>query len=540
MHRTPALLAPALAVLVLTVGLAVGCTQPSGSTGTAAPAAGPPKPQGELVVALAEFTRGEAWDPSQGILLSNLQGLLFESLYLHWPPEGESRTFLLESASMAPDALSWTFKLRDGIRFSNGEPMTADDVKFSLERYMSDASRTQAAGTFRKSVQKVEVLDKLSFRMLLKEPLLTLPSLFSGKRSAEGIVMPKRYVEQVGWDTFNQKPIGSGPYQLVEHKLGQSATFEPVPNHWRTTPMFEKVRALLVPEEQTRIAMLSTGQADLIRVGPGSVDQIKRSGFTPIQIAYGAAWRAYLYGALKGYPENPLQKLEVRKAITLAVGKKAMLDSLYDGRGEVAAYGHSAPGVSLGAPKGLAPPPYDPAQARQLLQQAGYPNGFPITIFAIQGGSGCDDQQMKNFSSALASDWQKIGLQPTIRPIDFAVFRPLYAGARHAPETIGNVSLFCNPGNAVALDDLAATYWSKGLVKTSDVADAEIERAQAAKSQEELVTWSEAAYRKLYENYSTLTFFHGSLVYAANKKLGDIPVTAGFDNLFMWFTYARP
>ena len=464
-------------------------------------------------------------------------GPLFESLYILTPGGGEPRPFLLESGKMAADGLSWTLKLREGIRFSNGDPMTAEDVKFSLDRYRSKESVSPQAGLFQKSVKDVVVVDRLTTRLELNEPMIPLPSYMSSVTGNEGVIVPKKYVEQVGWQEFNRKPIGSGPYKQVEHKPGESVTYEPVENHWRTTASFAKVRFVKVPEEIARIAMLKSGQADLISITPTTKKEVEQAGFKILAIPYTAFWQLNFYGAIGNYPPGPTSKVEVRKALNLAINRKEIVDNLYGGAGEVPAYTPSAPGFSLGAPKDLKPYPYDPAEAKRLLQQAGYPNGFDMTFYTFPLPACPESRQL---AEVVGSQWDKIGVRTQIRPIEYSVFRPLFAGKEHAAQIVGSVANHCAESGAIAIRDLNIYFWGKGTVKLTNVADAEIEKAQAAKSIEELVQYTEAAYRKVYDNYPVVPILLGASAYAASKKLADLPITPGADHLTVWLTQDKP
>ena len=463
-------------------------------------------------------------------------GPMYESLYLHWPPDGEPRPFLLESGKMADDAMSWTFKLRSGIRFSNGDPMTAEDVKFSLDRYRSEASKTPQAGQLRQAVKDIVIVDPLTVRLDLKEPWITFPYFLGGTQN-EGIVIPKKYVEKVGWEEFNRKPIGSGPYKMVEHRPGEFVTYEAVENHWRATPSFARARFVAVPEEQSRIAMLKSGQADLVPITSENKAQIEQAGFSIIGIPYSSFMQINLYGTFGQYPSVPTSKLEVRKAPALAVNRKEIVDQLTAGTGQVASITPAAPGFSLGAPKDLTPYPYDPAEAKRLLAQAGSPNGFEMTIFGF-GQPACPNALQ--IDQAVASHWERIGVKTKVVPIEYAVFRPKFAGKEHAPDLVGNAANHCIEVSPIGLRDLNTFFWSKGTVKLTDVADAEIEAAQRAKSTAELVRYTEAAYRKVYDNVSLLPLMFGQVMYGASKKVANLPNTKGADLLTVWLVQDRP
>lgn len=524
-------------------GAAAATAAPAPAATSAAPAAAKPAaaPSGEITFANPGF-QNEQWDPSKGTRFLGGQGggigaPIYESLYLHRPPNGELRPFLLESGTMAPDGKSWTFKLKDGIKFSNGDPMTAEDVKFSLDHFRDPGATGSGAPVLRQVIEDVQVVDRLTTKILMKEPLVTLPVYLGGQTGNEGIVLPKKYIDQVGWEAFAKKPIGSGPYKVAEHKVGDTILYEANENYWGSSkPLFQRIRSVVVPDEQTRLAMLRSGQADLVGISTSSLKQVKAEGFSIITMPGGSSWRIQFYGGCCDQPDNPLKKLEVRKALTLALNKQEMLTGLVDGAGTVATYAHSDPSFSIGAPK-LAPTPYDPAEAKRLLTQAGYPNGLPMTLWSPEG-AGCTPEEIRRFSETTAAAWEAIGVKTTIRPIDYAVMRPKVRDALGA-EYVGTASTFCTPGTVLAQRDLANFWRSQGAWRMTDAADAEIAKSLAATTQEEMVKWSEEAYKKLADAYAGIGVLQVGTDYATTKKLADYPPTPGMDNILQWMVSDR-
>jgi peptide/nickel transport system substrate-binding protein len=534
-------------MVVLVFCLAVlqaGCSGPAPNP-TAAPAApGAPaaaqKPAGELTY-VTPLYQNEQWDPSRGTRLQGGPGggtgaAVFESLYLHRPPNGELRPWLVDTAQMAPDTMSWTFKIKDGVHFSNGDPMTADDVKFSLDRFRDPAATSSGAPIYRQVIDDIQVVDRLTVKVVLKEPLVTLPVYMGGQTGNEGIIVPKKYVEQVGWEAFARKPIGSGPYKVVEQKIGDSIIYEANENYWGPArPMFTRIHNLQVPDESTRLAMLKSGQADVALASPGAIDQIKSGGGQVVVMPSSASWRIQFYGGCCEFPDNPLKKLEVRKALTLALDKQGMLDALAKGAGTVAAYAHSDPSFSVGAPK-LPPTPYDPAQAKQALAAAGYASGLSMVLWAP--AIGCSPEDNRRFAEAVASAWEQIGVKTEIRPIEYAVMRPKVRGTL-APEFVGTASTFCTPGTALAQRDLANFWRSTGEWRMTDAADSEVENALNARSMDDVVKLSGAAYQKLYDAYAGIGVLHAGTVYGVRNGLQDYPTTPGMDNILEWWVTDR-
>lgn len=523
----------------LTLALFVSaCSGQSQSSPGAAPAGGGSGPSGELVYATTSFG-SENFDPSQTptpFAGAGLGGPIFESLYMFIPPSGEVQPYLLDHAEMAADSMSWTLKLRDGITFSNGDPMTADDVKFSLERYMSPDSKSTMRSTLAAAIDSIDVLDQLTVRLNLKAPLIDLPQVLAPNPGSEGIVLPSKYIQQVGWDGFAQAPIGSGPYVVAEHKTGQSVTYLPNSRYWRSQPTFSKITTLLVPEEQTRISMLQEGTADMADISPSNKSDVEASGLKTVIVSDAVTMMVQFVGAYGDYPDNPLKNANVRKALTLAVDKNAMLDGLNAGLGHVASIGPSMPGISPGAPS-LPATAYDPATARTLLEQAGYPNGFTFTFWAANAV--CTADQAKQLGQTLASYWQKIGVTTNVAPVDYTLFRPKAQANPFPTELVGTAYPFCN-GPQEGIRDLLNRFYSKGALHTSDVADAEIQTALNAPTLDQQQQAVGAAYQKVYDEYAALPLYYGSLVWAVDDKAANDAVSPGVPFVMSWWVKDVP
>src|SRR2546426_510207 len=184
-----------------------------------------------------------------------------------------------ERWELAADGRSWTFYLRKGQRFHNGDPVTAHDVKFSLERVMSPESISSGAAALRRAVDRIEVVDDLTVRVYTKGVIPQFAASLSRAVFMEGSVMPKKYIETVGAKGFRDKPIGSGPWKFVQSIPGDKIEYEAVTYpHWRGTPQFKRLTLLLVPEQSTRLAMVRTGEAAIASIGPEAVKEARAGG----------------------------------------------------------------------------------------------------------------------------------------------------------------------------------------------------------------------------------------------------------------------
>jgi peptide/nickel transport system substrate-binding protein len=165
---------------------------------------------------------------------------------------------LAEKWEESEDGTTYTFTLRPNLKFHNGDPLTADAVKFSFERY-----KGAGATTIRERVDSVEIVDPRTVRFHLREPWPDFMTFYGTTASAVGIVLPKKYIEQIGDDGFKKHPIGAGPYKFVSNTPGVEIVLEAFPDYWRRVPNIKTLVMRSVPEATTRALMLKTGEADM-------------------------------------------------------------------------------------------------------------------------------------------------------------------------------------------------------------------------------------------------------------------------------------
>ncbi len=330
-------------------------------------AAAQAKPEGEMRWALY-VTLSPLWfDPSEVVGFITPFWVMY-ALHdaLVKPMPGNLMTpSLAESWTLSADQRVYEFKLRERVKFHNGDPFTAEDVKFSFQRTKNKL--------LREKVREVEVAGPHRVRFHLHEPWPDFMTFYGTLASGAAWIVPKKYVEQVGVDGFRRQPVGLGPYKFVSQTPGVELIMEAYEGYWRKMPSVKRLVYKSVPEPTTRLAMLKRGEVDLAYLldAPQALE-VKRD--PSLKLAFsGGIGTFYLDFFDQWDPKSPWHDRRVRLAASYAIDRRALNDA--ENLGASRLNGSIVPrSFEFALP--LDPHPYDPAKARQLLTEAGYPNGF--------------------------------------------------------------------------------------------------------------------------------------------------------------------
>jgi peptide/nickel transport system substrate-binding protein len=343
------------------------------------------QPAGELVIAM-HVTLAPAWfDPAELPAQITPFGILY-ALHdaLVRPLPGERMGLALaESWNESPDGLTYEFTLRPNLTFHNGDPCTTEDVQFSFERYKGAGMKELHA-----KVKRLEVVDSRTIRFHMHQPWPDFMTFYGTTATAAGIVVPKKYLQQVGDDGFKKHPIGLGPYKFVSHTPGVELVLDANPKYWRKVPNVQRIVMKGIPEGTTRLAMLKKGEADFAVALDGAVAvEVQRDNRLTLVDTRHASIN-WLQFPEQFDPKSPWHDQRVRLAANYALDRQAI--------NEAACLGFCPPTAVI-IPRVMdfalqtEPLPYDPKKAKQLLAEAGYPNGFdagelvPIPPFFTTG-----------------------------------------------------------------------------------------------------------------------------------------------------------
>jgi peptide/nickel transport system substrate-binding protein len=314
---------------------------------------------------------------------------------------------LAESWSVSRDGLTYEFVLRKNARFHNGDPVTPDDVKFTFERYKGSGAKL-----LKEKVKEVQVVAPNRVRFALREQWPDFMAFYGTSATGAGWIVPRKYVEKVGDEGFKKAPIGAGPFRLASFNPGVELVLEAFPEYWRKAPHVKRIVMKSIADESTRAAALKTGEVDLAYLfgGPIAAELRKTAGLRIVApILYGVYWLDFLD---QWDPKSPWHDRRVRLAASLAMDRKAINEVEMLGLGR--ATGSFVPPEFEFALK-IDPPAHDLNRARQLLAEAGYPNGF-------DAGDLTPLPPYTSLGEAVANYLQTVGIRTRVRTMERAAF----------------------------------------------------------------------------------------------------------------------
>jgi peptide/nickel transport system substrate-binding protein len=366
-------------------------------------------PEGQLTIAFDTSIASTYLDPAETagiatpfVFLYGLHDALIKPL-----PGNNMAPCLAESWRESDDGLAYEFQLRQGLTFHNGDPFTAEDVLFSFLRYKGTSAKL-----LHERVKAVEVIDTHRIRFVLHAPWPDFLTFYATPATGAAWIVPKTYLERVGEDGFKRHPIGLGPYRLERFDPGVELVLEANEHYWRKTPSIKRIIFKGVPERPTRLAMLKTGEADIayLMIGDEATAVKADPKLRLASVIPPAVW--YLEFPEQWDAKSPWHDRRVRLAANLAIDKQAI--------NEVERMGLGRPTGSI-IPRGfdfalpLEPFPYDPDQARRLLAEAGYPNGFDAGDFNPA-------PPFYSMGEAIANYLGAIGIRTKMRTMERAAF----------------------------------------------------------------------------------------------------------------------
>jgi len=366
-------------------------------------------PQGQLTYGV-HVSLAPAWfDPAEttGLITPFLVLYALHDGLLKAMPGQLQAPSLAEAWSATEDGLTYDFVLRKGTLFHNGDPVTADDVKFSFGRYHgSDQS------LLKQRVEAIETPHPQHVRIKLKQPWPDFLTFYAGATGA-GWIVPRKYVEKVGDDGFKKAPVGTGPYKYVSFNPGVALVLEAFEPYWRSAPRVKRLVLKVIPDESTRLAALKRGEIDIAYSIRGELAEELRQtpGLSLKPVVVQGTFCVYF--ADQWDPKSPWHDQRVRLAASLAIDRKTINQALTMGESHI-----TGSAIFPDTFEFYWQPPepvYDPAQAKQLLADAGFPNGLDAGFYFC-------DSSYANIAEAVVNNLREVGIRAKLRPVERAGF----------------------------------------------------------------------------------------------------------------------
>ncbi|MDH3242851.1 MAG: ABC transporter substrate-binding protein [Alphaproteobacteria bacterium] len=391
------------------------------AAGTAAPAvalAETPKQGGQMVVTYKDDV--STLDPAIGYDWQNWSMIksIFSGLMDYRPGTTELEPDLAESYEISADGLSYVFKLRKGVKFHNGRELTASDIKYSIERAVDPETQSPGQGFFAsiegfdaaaagnaKGLSGIAVVDPYTVRFKLSRPDATFLHVLAINFS---FAVPKEAVEKYGQD-FGKNPVGSGAFRMTEWTLGQRVVFERNADYYRAgLPRLDKIVFEVGQEPVVALLRLKRGEVDILGDGipPANFLEVRNDPANKNKIVEGG--QLHTGYVTMNVRMKPFDNVKVRKAVNMAINKDRII-RIVNGRAVPA--NQPLPPAMPAYDKNYTGYPFDPAKAKALLAEAGFPGGFDTEIFAM------NTDPNPRITQAIQQDLAAIGIRAEIRSL---------------------------------------------------------------------------------------------------------------------------
>lgn len=394
----------------------------------------------------------------------------FDSLY-GFDVKGNLEPRLATSYETSNDGLVWTFKLRKGVKFHNGDDFTADDVKFSMDRVLLPETKSTRRPFFAPVVESTTVKDAQTVVFRLKKR----DGAFLNKLAGYLYIVPHKYAQSLpNADAFAQAPVGTGPWKIVRNQVGRELVFERFDGFWGKKPAVSKLVYKVVPEPASRASALQAGEIDLAtEVLPTDLEALRSNkGLAAEVVDGGSPLHIRIYS---NDPATPLSKKDVRLAMNYAVDKKALIASVL--RGQAAELNSLIPSsYPYGSNPVLKSFAFDAAKARQLLSQAGYAKGFDTSLT-------CPSNQPRVICETLAAYWGQVGIRTQIKVIDSVAYNRMNNTHQSGPLVVmGFANAIYDPihviGGAATKDGTWSDYSNPEVEKLVAQVDGEADKGK--------------------------------------------------------------
>lgn len=337
--------------------------------------------------------------PTSRMVMQIHQTLVYPDL------EGNIQPVLAESWTVSDDKLTWTFKLRKGVTFHDGTPFNAEAVKYTFGRIQDPEIGSPRKSTA-KVIKEVKVIDEYTAAVITSKPFAP----FLAQLSAYNLAILSPTAAKKHGKKYGEHPAGTGPFKLASWSPGEKMVMARNDNYWGNKALVDKLEIRVVPEDSSRVMLLLSGEVDVIAsVPPIMLTKLKKS--KDVKIIQKTGFRTIYIGL--NNKVKPFDNLKVRQAVSHAINQEAIVKGILGGVGTIGG-GFESP-VIPGAHKNLKPYKYDPALAKKILAEAGYPNGLETTFYTPTGRYLMDRQ----VAEAVQAQLKEIGINAKLQTPDW-------------------------------------------------------------------------------------------------------------------------
>jgi len=441
---------------------------------------------------------------------------IYDGLVRYKPGSTDIEPALATQWTSSADGLEWTFKLRQNVKFHDGTPFNADAVVYSVSRQLPPKATNDmpyASFTFG-PVKKVEKVDDSTVKFTLSEPYA--PFLANLAMSLAAPIVSPAAVEKYGKD-FIEHPVGTGPFKFVEWKKGQQIVLEANKEYWGGAPKFDKLVYKFIKENAVRASELRTGSVQAMNgVDPNDVKMLEEAGLKVIKNpGMNINYLAFFSN------KKPFSDAKLRQAVSHAINRDNLVKFLYQGMAELP--NGMLPSFVPGYDKSLAPYEYNPDKAKQILAEAGYPNGLKVTLLTYSTVRPYNPVGGDKLAAAIQADLRKVGIDADIKTYPWKEYKEIYK-----PEIVkeGDMMLYGwigdngDPDNFLSLLDTKEIKGSLNVAKYSNPqVDQLLVKGRSGKTLEE----RNAAYSELQKiaqkDAPWVYLSHSKDMAAVNKKV---------------------